>query len=131
LSLGNIPQLGLGGDVNGGWYQGPVKETLVLSPAQMIMAADVPAIKNAALISFNANLDPTDGTPGHSQWPANRHSLRTILASPDGHVEHPKRNDVINSAPNNLWRSRWNNDNKPHNEYTWTPNPVYMSQVDQ
>jgi prepilin-type N-terminal cleavage/methylation domain-containing protein len=131
LSLGNIPQLGLGGDVNGGWYQGPVKETLVLSPAQMIMAADVPAIKNAALISFNANLDPTDGTPNHSQWPANRHSLRTILASPDGHVEHPKRNDVINSAPNNLWRSRWNNDNKPHNEYTWTPNPVYMSQVDQ
>ena len=97
----------------------------------MIMAADVPAIKNSALISLNANLDPTDPTPGHSQWPANRHALRTVMLFADGHSEHPKRNDVINPAPGGLWRSRWNNDNQPHNEYTWAPNPVYLNQIDQ
>jgi hypothetical protein len=104
---------------------------MVVSPAEMIMIADVPAIKNSALISFNANLDPTDSTAGHSQWPANRHSLRTDLLCPDGHAEHPKRNDVINPAANGLWRRRWNNDNQPHNEYTWNPNPIYMNQLDQ
>jgi hypothetical protein len=131
LNIGNHPQLGLGGDVNGSLTQGPLKEGMVLSPAQMIMAADVPAIKNAALIAFNANLDPTDPTPGHSQWPANRHSLRTVIVSPDGHAENPRRNDVINPAQNNIWRNRWNNDNQPHNEVTWSPNPIYMNQVDQ
>jgi prepilin-type N-terminal cleavage/methylation domain-containing protein len=131
LSINNHPQLGLGGDINGGFYQGPLKDASVISPAQMIMAADLPAIQNPSLISFNANLDPTDDTPGHSQRPANRHSLRTDLASPDGHVEHPPRNDVINPAPNNPWRSRWNNDNQPHNEYTWPVNPIWMGQLDQ
>ena len=131
LSLGNHPQLGLGGDVNGGFYQGPVKDANVASPSQMIMVADVPAIKNAALISFNANLDPTDSTPGHSQWPANRHSLRTVLICADGHAESPRRNDVINPAPGGLWRPRWNNDNQPHNEYNWSPNTVYENQIDQ
>jgi len=131
LSIGATPQLGLGGDVNGSLYKGPVKEANVVSPSQMIMIADVPAIKNAALISFNANLDPTDPSPGHSQWPANRHSQRTDLLCADGHAEHPKRNDVINPTPNNLWRNRWNNDNQPHNEYTWAPNPVYENQIDQ
>jgi prepilin-type N-terminal cleavage/methylation domain-containing protein len=131
LSIGNKPQLGLGGDVNGGAYQGPVKDSRVVAPAQMIAIADVPAIKNQALIDFNANLDPTDNTPGHSQWPANRHSRATVLLCGEGHVERPKRNDVINPAPNSLWRSRWNNDNQPHTEYTWTPNPVYMDQIDQ
>jgi len=131
LSISHRPQLGLGGDVNGGLYQGPVKEAMVVSPVSMIMLADVPAIKNAALISFNANLDPTDPTPGHSQWPANRHDLRTDLLCADGHAEHPKRNDVINPAISGIWRNRWNNDNQPHNEYTWNPNPVYMNQLDQ
>jgi prepilin-type N-terminal cleavage/methylation domain-containing protein len=130
---GDTPQLGLGGDVwpLTGFYRGPVTESMVVSPAEMIMIADVPAIKNSALISFNANLDPTDSTAGHSQWPANRHSLRTDLLCPDGHAEHPKRNDVINAAANGLWRRRWNNDNQPHNEYTWNPNPIYMNQLDQ
>jgi prepilin-type N-terminal cleavage/methylation domain-containing protein len=131
LDINHHPQLGLGGDVNGGLTQGPLKESMVVSPSQMIMIADVPAIKNKNLISFNANLDPTDNTPGHSQWPANRHGGRTDLLCPDGHAEHPKRNDVINPAPNNQWRNRWNNDNQPHNEYTWFPNPVYMGQIDQ
>lgn len=124
------PQLGLGGDINGGFYHGPVKDSGVLSPTQMIEIGDVPALKNAALISFNGNMDPTDPTPGHSQWPSNRHNFRTCLVFCDGHVEAPKRNDVINSQTDNVWRSRWNNDNKPHNEYTWFVNPAWSATLD-
>jgi len=131
LNLNNHPQLGLGGDIDGGLSQGPVKDTMVVSPSQMIVVGDVPALKDAGLIQFNANLDPTDPTSGHTQWPSNRHNYRTDLVFADGHVESPKRNDVINPAPNNSWRSRWNNDNQPHNEVTWTVNPVWASQLDQ
>jgi type II secretory pathway pseudopilin PulG len=131
LDLNNHPQLGLGGDIDGGFYQGPVKDSMVVSPSQMIMVGDVPALKDPALIVFNANMDPTDQTPGHTQWPSNRHSYRTDLVCTDGHVESPKRNDVINSAPGNPWRSRWNNDNQPHNGVTWVINPIWASQLDQ
>jgi prepilin-type processing-associated H-X9-DG protein len=75
----------------------------------MIAYGDVPAIENTALISFNANMDVTDVSAGHSQCPSNRHCYRTDLAFCDGHVEGAKRNDVRN--PNDTrWRSRWNND---------------------
>jgi len=130
LSIGNKPQLGLGGDVDGGFYQGPVKDTMVVSPTQFIAIGDVPALKNAALISYNANMDPTDNTAGHTQWPSNRHNRRTDLLFCDGHVESPARNDVIDPAKGNTWRNRWNNDNQPHNEATWTVNPTYANQQD-
>ncbi|HOB97856.1 MAG TPA: hypothetical protein PKM43_03800 [Verrucomicrobiota bacterium] len=38
----------------------------------------------------------------------------------DGHAEAPRRKDLVNPAINHLWRPRWNNDNEPHNEVTWT-----------
>ncbi len=130
--IGNLskPQLGLGGDINGGLYHGAVKDTTVVSASQMIMIGDVPALKDASLIAFNGNMDPTDPTPGHSQWPSNRHLYRTDLVFCDGHVESPKRNDTINSQPGNVWRSRWNNDNQPHNEYTWFVNPAWANIID-
>ncbi len=130
--IGNLskPQLGLGGDINGGLYHGAVKDTTVVSASQMIMIGDVPALKDASLIAFNGNMDPTDPTPGHSQWPSNRHLYRTDLVFCDGHVESPKRNDTINSQPSNVWRSRWNNDNQPHNEYTWFVNPAWANIID-
>lgn len=130
--IGNLqkPQLGLGGDVNGGLFHGAVKDSTVVSATQMIMIGDVPALKEPALISFNGNMDPTDPTPGHSQWPSNRHTFRTDLVFCDGHGESPKRNDVINSQPSNMWRNRWNNDNQPHNEYTWFVNPAWSTQLD-
>src|SRR5207253_374118 len=75
LSLTHKPQqLGLGGDINGGLYRGPVKDSMVVSPSQMIGFGDVPAQKDPALILFNANLDPTDPMQGHTQWPSNRHN---------------------------------------------------------
>ena len=130
LDITHKPQLGLGGDINGGWYQGPVKDSMVVSASQMIAVGDVPAQQNPSLISFNANMDPTDSSPGHTQWPSNRHSYHTDLLFCDGHVESPRRNDVIDSKHDNLWRSRWNNDNKPHNEINWTINPVWAAQLD-
>jgi prepilin-type processing-associated H-X9-DG protein len=130
--IGNLgkPQLGLGGDINGGLYHGPIRDTTVVSPSQMIMIGDVPALKDATQIAFNGNMDPTDPTQGHSQWPSNRHNFHTDLVFCDGHVESPKRNDVINSTPSNVWRNRWNNDNRPHDEYTWVVNPVWANTLD-
>jgi len=129
--LGNAPQsslnsptsaLGLGGDVDGPYYHGLMKDTAVVAPAQMIMLADSRALLTSNGGTWEANLDPTDTTDG-GQLPSNRHQWRTDVMFCDGHVEKPFRTDVINEAPSNMWRSRWNNDNQPHNELTWTPLP--------
>lgn len=131
LSLTARPQLGLGGDVDGGFTQGPVKDTMVRAPSQMIMLGDVRALKDATQISFNANMDPTANSPAHTEWPSSRHNNRTDLLFCDGHVESPLRAPVIDPKPNNPWRSRWNNDNQPHNEITWTINQAYASAPDE
>ncbi len=41
LYLVHKPQLGLGGNIDGGYYQGPVKDGDVARPSEMIMLADV------------------------------------------------------------------------------------------
>jgi prepilin-type N-terminal cleavage/methylation domain-containing protein len=120
-------QLGLGGDVNNA--SNLVKDSKVVSPSQMIAIGEVPAIKTG--MNFNANMDVSDDVPPHPQRPANRHDYKTALLFTDGHVESPKRNDVINPAPNSSWRSRWSNDNQPHDEFTWTVTPASNSQLDQ
>jgi prepilin-type N-terminal cleavage/methylation domain-containing protein/prepilin-type processing-associated H-X9-DG protein len=119
VNLNNTPQLGLGGDVNGGFYHGIVKDTTVVAPAQMICLADS---RGAAGGEWEANLDPTDTGSGddNGQLPSNRHNYKTDIAFCDGHVEIAIRNDVINPADGSAWRSRWNNDNKPHDEVSWT-----------
>src|ERR1035437_2412222 len=108
------PTLGMGGDVG----TIPIKDSAVRSPANMIAIGDVRS--DAAIINFNANLDPVIddagdnlAVNGHDQCPSNRHNYRTDLLFAAGQVESPKRNDAIN--PNdNTWRARWNNDNDPH-----------------
>jgi prepilin-type N-terminal cleavage/methylation domain-containing protein len=123
--------LGLGGDVNGGVGQPKMKDTSIVAPAQMISMCDGRAILNG---TWEANVDPTD-TPNSSQGgdggqePSNRHNFKTDVACCDGHVEVAQRNDrapgnqapmnLIDPTPGNPWRSRWNNDNQPHNELTW------------
>ncbi len=130
LNIQNNPQLGLGGDIDGGASKGPVRDADVLRPTDMIAYGDVPAILNAALISYNANMDVTDTSASHSQCPSNRHNYRTDLAFCDGHVEGPKRN-VVRDPQSGYWRSRWNSDNQPHNEVTWTANPSWINSLDQ
>jgi prepilin-type N-terminal cleavage/methylation domain-containing protein len=129
LNINWNPQLGLGGDIDGGWFRGNVKDAMILKSAEMIAYGDVPAVKDARLISYNANMDVTDSSAGHSQCPSNRHQYRTDLAFCDGHVDAPRRNDVRDPR-NNLWRSRWNNDNQPHLEINWTPNPSWLNDLD-
>jgi prepilin-type N-terminal cleavage/methylation domain-containing protein/prepilin-type processing-associated H-X9-DG protein len=135
LNLGHTPQLGLGGDIDGGAFRGAVKDAQVLKPSDMIMLADVPSVLNPALISYNANVDPTDDGvnqgPDHTQCPSNRHNYRTDLAFCDGHAEQPKRNDVRD--PNNdYWRARWNNDNiaRHSDDYNWIANPSWLNTLD-
>ncbi|HWD21212.1 MAG TPA: DUF1559 domain-containing protein [Verrucomicrobiae bacterium] len=113
------PPLGLGADVG----TPPVKDTSIRTPTKMIALGDVRS--DAKTLSFNANLDPvvgdsSDNDPvNHDQTPCNRHNFRTDLLFCDGHVESPRRNDIIN-ATNSVWRACWNNDNDPHPEVNWS-----------
>ncbi len=125
------PQLGMGGDINGGWSQGPVKDVMVKAPSQFISFGEVPSVENTALIDFNANIDPTTTSFGHTECPANRHNYHTDLLFSDAHVETPARNDVRDPI-NMLWRARWNNDNDPHTEVaSWARYPGWQNTLDQ
>ncbi len=105
------PPLGIGADTD----KPAVKDSMVRKPSEMIAVGEVRS--DAITLNYNANIDPAVSTmenPNeHNQCPCNRHNYRTDILFADGHVESPKRNDVID--PNNMmWRSRWNNDNDPH-----------------
>ena len=111
------PTLGMGGDV--GTLE--IKDSMVHNPSEMIAMGDVRSDTAAVNIDFNANVDPTDNSTFHTQLPCNRHNYRTDILFVDGHVENPKRNDIIDPNVNNAyWRACWNNDNTPHPEQTWT-----------
>ena len=122
ISQGANPQLGLGGDIDGSAYKGPVTSAMIRHPSDMIAIADLRSDAPAGTIQFNANIDPTAADPSspgydsnHTQVPCNRHAYHTDIVFTDGHVEAPLRNWVID--PNNgQWRARWNNDNNPHPE---------------
>ncbi len=127
--------IGLGGDVTGGFAYGPVKDSMVKRPSEMISIADVRGAETAALLNFSANLDPTDPNFGYTEWPSNRHNYRTDVLFADGHVETAKRKDVID--PNSAaWRRRWNRDNLAHTGGTegtavnWSINPVYEAPLE-
>ena len=122
---GNIPQLGMGGDAIGGLTQGnaPVRPSMIRHPSDMIAIGDLRSDAPAGDIAYNANLDPTaatgQGGNQHTQVPCNRHEYHTVMVFADGHVEAPYRNFTID--PSNIqWRARWNNDDNPHMEVSWT-----------
>ena len=129
LSQFATPQLGLGGDIDGGATKGPVKSTMVKAPSQMIAIADLRSDSPLGSIQFNANIDPTDSSAFHCQMPCNRHNRRTDLLCCDGHVESPLRNDVINPTRAD-WRMRWNSDNQPHllDIANWTPQNINLKE---
>lgn len=110
--LSQSDQLGLGGDVDNPGLR-VIRDTMVVSPVNMIAIGDVLSSAPPGTIKYNANLHVTAFNSPNRQWPCNRHNYRTDLLFGDGHVEEPRRNDVID--PNNLtWRARWNNDHDPH-----------------
>ena len=111
LDLQHNPQLGLGGDINGGSFKGLVSEGMVVGPSEMIVLGD-----SRADASLDANIDPTET----DQWPSSRHRGRADIVFADAHVESPRRHDLIDPAADNPWRRRWNNDNQSHDEIVWT-----------
>jgi len=123
--------LGMGADVG----TTPIKDSNILSPVNMIALADVRSDTPAGQIQFSANTTPptswttTQDATWHPQVPCNRHNYNTDLLFADGHVESARRSDVIDPHNNN-WRSRWNNDNQPHPESTWTV-PASYSALEQ
>ncbi len=124
------PHLGFGLRMDGRGLPGPIKESAVVSPSQMIAVADIPAPEDFPMLGRYAHLDPTDDSPGHARRPSNRHNYRTDIVFCDAHVESPRRNDVIDPGTNAPWRSRWNNDNRPHNELYWQVYPPVNSGLD-
>ena len=126
LDITYTPQLGLGGDINGGWYRGVVRESMVIRPVEMMMLSDARAPADPTGV-WPANIDP--GQP--DQWPSNRHNRRTDVMFADGHAMAALRREVIDPKPYNIWRSRWNNDNQPHNNVTWTVDWNREAQIDQ
>ena len=110
LDLQHNPQLGLGGDINGGSFKGLVSEGMVVGPSEMIVLGD-----SRSDASLDANIDPTE----MDQWPSSRHRGRADIVFADAHVESPKRRDLIDPAADNPWRRRWNNDNESHDEIVW------------
>lgn len=133
LNLNNDPELGLGGDINGNFrvnvhHNAVVKESMVRRPAEMIMCGDARAFANPAVDAPNCwptNLDPTQ----QDQWPSNRHNRQTDILFCDSHAASARRRDVIDPQ-NRLWRSRWNNDNNPHLEVSWSVNWDAEAQMD-
>jgi prepilin-type N-terminal cleavage/methylation domain-containing protein len=121
LDIDYKPQLGLGGDIDGGFYQGPVRDTMIKSPSDMIAIADVKGSENADLIQNmnNASLDPTAQDVGHTEWPSNRHDYLIDFLFADVHVESTPREINTHYGPvsstDSLWRRRWNNDDSVHN----------------
>ncbi len=127
VNINNPLQLGLGGDINGS--KGHVKDTGVRNPSEMIMIGDAKVgggISNTAEVR-DGSLDPTQ----EPQWPSNRHQKRTVIVFADGHVESPRRSEVIDPQKDGLWRRRWNNDNQPHNEVTWVVNAASDNLTDR
>jgi prepilin-type N-terminal cleavage/methylation domain-containing protein/prepilin-type processing-associated H-X9-DG protein len=125
------PVLGMGADVG----TTPIRESMIVSPVNMIAIADVRSDTPAGQIQFSANTTPptswtlSQDPTWHPQVPCNRHNYNTDILFADGHVESPKRSDVID--PNNgYWRSRWNNDNSEHLDSTWTV-PASYSALEQ
>jgi prepilin-type N-terminal cleavage/methylation domain-containing protein len=136
LYLKHKPQLGLGGDVDGPMSMGLVRDTDVARPTEMIMLADVRAQEDTALLDCDANIDPTDDSLGHSQWPSNRHSYRVDILFADCHCETAKRPPMV-SPLNAFWRRRWNLDNRAHDGVdgdavpSWTVDPAAAAKLDQ
>jgi prepilin-type N-terminal cleavage/methylation domain-containing protein len=120
LNLNHTPQLGLGGDVNGGFNHGLVKESNIRRPADMIAMGDVKSTEVAGLLpgNFSANLDPTCTDYAHTEWPSNRHNYSIDFLFADAHVETTKRVTPNNGGPvsptDSTWRRRWNNDDLSH-----------------
>jgi prepilin-type N-terminal cleavage/methylation domain-containing protein len=129
------PQLGLGGDVDGGNYQGPVTDMMVRRPVDMIMICDIPSLPTTLVPTgdLDANTCPSDcnAANGHSECPANRHEYYTDIIFCDGHVERPPRNQLRD--PNNAtWRARWDNDDDPHmGNGEWQAYPTWLNTLDQ
>ncbi len=124
VSIDANPQLGLGGDVDGGFFKGILRDSAVVAPANMIVLGCSQARKQTP--TWEANLDPNQ----RDQWPSSRHGGRTDLLFADGHAEKPMRKDVINPR-NEFWRVKWNNDNKPHWEHDWAYNAGEAGKVEE
>lgn len=120
------PTLGLGGDINGVFSQGLATETMVVNPAEMLLVSDRVAPQDTGN-HFTGQVSPIYSWA----WPSNRHNRRTDILYADGHTQAGLRRDLVDPASDNPWRCRWNNDNQPHTEITWSVDWTLEARIDQ
>jgi prepilin-type N-terminal cleavage/methylation domain-containing protein len=133
--IGTVPQFGMGGDVDGGFFHGNVvKDSNIRNPSDMIAIGDSRGVSNPILIDFNANLDPTGlrySTAVKSEMPGNRHNYNFDFVCADGHCESVKRAYGNNQGPvsptDGTFTPRWNNDDLPHIATGWIFDPSAYS----
>jgi prepilin-type processing-associated H-X9-DG protein len=117
---------GLGGAVD---VFGEIRESQILAPFEMILAADSKPgnggkVTRDSTGAFDAIISPRNV----DSMPSNRHDSRTVIVFCDGHTEAPRRNEVVD--PNNeRWHRRWNN-NHELSEYSWTVDQAAAAQRD-
>jgi len=90
----------------------PIREGEVLVPADMFAITD-----SRSDFNWDSVVDPADpGTFANPapEWPSRRHNLGSNALLVDGHVERWKQMRLV--AAEDLMRSKWNNDHKPHRE---------------
>lgn len=100
------PHLGLGGHAEHPVY-GEVRESRIVSPADMIAIADSKSDGN-----WDSAIDPSDSTDG--EWPSTRHGGGANTLFCDGRVQRIDQADLI--EPTVAARRRWNNDFEAHEE---------------
>jgi prepilin-type N-terminal cleavage/methylation domain-containing protein/prepilin-type processing-associated H-X9-DG protein len=85
-----------------------IKESMIISPAQMIAIGDA----NAWSISAAGRFYPTQSGIDYPDPPDHRHNGKANVVLCDGHVESRSQKGWTNKTPEN-W-AIWNNDNQPH-----------------
>jgi prepilin-type processing-associated H-X9-DG protein len=90
----------------------PIKDGEIRVPADMFAITD-----SRSDFDWDSVVDPADpGTfanPG-PEWPSRRHNLGSNALFVDAHVEFWKQMRLV--AADDVIRSKWNNDHKPHRE---------------
>jgi prepilin-type processing-associated H-X9-DG protein/prepilin-type N-terminal cleavage/methylation domain-containing protein len=103
------PHLGLGGHADDERH-GEVRESRIVSPADMIAVADSKTDGN-----WDSAIDPADTLDG--EWPSKRHGGGANTLFCDGRVERIDQPELVKASPEA--RRRWNNDFQPHQELWW------------
>jgi prepilin-type N-terminal cleavage/methylation domain-containing protein/prepilin-type processing-associated H-X9-DG protein len=116
----NVDGSGFGWDLGlNGYESGPVKETQVVAPGDMIAYGDSMAYPDYSLSLLIPTFGLGAGDSLESWGPSQRHNGGANMLFCDGHVEYGKHRRWVEHRDDVM--QRWNRDHEPHPE-TWFMN---------